>query len=141
MKTIVVYDTNILISGLFWKGAPKRTLTLAREEHVTGITSKPLLAELSDVLTRSKSPFRLASQELERVLKELDYLHIVVPTRTITICRDRKDNQVLEAAAAGQANYIVTGDPDLLVLEQFEETKIVNAALLLELVEQENRAE
>jgi len=55
----------------------------------------------------------------------LTYVHLVVPTRHVTVCRDPDDNLVLACALAGQAEYIVTGDPDLLTLEKFEGIKIV----------------
>ena len=55
----------------------------------------------------------------------------VAPGRTIAICRDPKDDKYLELAAAGQADVIVTGDDDLLVLDPFEGIPIVGPAQFL----------
>jgi predicted nucleic acid-binding protein len=59
----------------------------------------------------------------------------VVPDRRITICRDPKDNQVLEVAVAGQADIIVSGDEDLLVLSPFEGRAVVSPAAFLALLD------
>jgi putative PIN family toxin of toxin-antitoxin system len=110
-----LYDTNVLISGIFWAGLPKKAWQLARERRVDLVTSEQLLTELQDVLTRSDKPFRLSPSEVDRVVAEIRrYTRVVTPTRRIAACRDPKDNAVLEAALAGQVSYLVTGDPDLL---------------------------
>jgi putative PIN family toxin of toxin-antitoxin system len=78
-------------------------------------------------LTRPDKSFRLSSTEATRVVNDvLTYSRMVMPTREIGICRDNKDNLVLACAAAGRADYIVTGDPDLLTLKNFEEISILN---------------
>lgn len=61
---------------------------------------------------------------------------LVIPQRRIEVCRDRSDNMVLEAAVAGQADYIVTGDEDLLVLRLFEGIRIVEPAEFLRALEE-----
>ena len=53
------------------------------------------------------------------------------PTREITVSRDPDDNRILEAAVAGAADYIVTGDQDLLVLGEFEGIAIVTPTRFL----------
>jgi uncharacterized protein len=132
MNVVAVFDTNILISGVFWSGPSMRALLLARQGHVSVIASRVLLFELRDVLTRDTKPFRLSNQEADRVLAELvKFITIVEPKRTIKVCRDANDNHVLEVAASGGAQYIVTGDPDLLVLRRFEDIQIMNVATFL----------
>ena len=49
-------------------------------------------------------------------------------TETLSVCRDPKDNPVLEAATAGDADLIVTGDEDLLVLNPFRGIQILKPA-------------
>lgn len=66
--TSAVYDTNILISGLFWRGVPRRVIHLARNGAVQAITCQALLDELKDVLIRPNKPFQLSEQEVDRVL-------------------------------------------------------------------------
>jgi predicted nucleic acid-binding protein len=55
----------------------------------------------------------------------------VIPTRTITICRDPKDNKFIEAALEGNADWIVTGDAELLDLESFENISMLRPAEFL----------
>lgn len=120
-----VYDTNVLISGIFWRGAPRQLIHLARARQVHVITCQVLLDELETVLTRPDKPFGLSREEADRVANDvLAYANLVVPAREVNVCRDPTDNVVLACALAGQAKYIVTGDPDLLVLEEFEGIKI-----------------
>lgn len=59
----IVLDTNKVISGLLWKGAPRQVLDLARSGSITLFTSPELLAELADVLGRKKFSARLALAE------------------------------------------------------------------------------
>ena len=118
MNLSAVLDTNIIISGIFWSGTPRRVFVFARAGEIIGVTSRVLLFELRDVLTRQTGSFRLAPEEADRINNSLiTYLQIVEPTRTIRICRDKNDNHVLEVASAGRADYIVSNDPDLQALE------------------------
>jgi hypothetical protein len=55
----IVLDTNIIISALFWKGAPRLILDLARSGTLTLFTSSDLLNELTNVLSRKKFAIRL----------------------------------------------------------------------------------
>ncbi len=59
----VVLDTNTVISGLFWKGAPRQILDLARSGYISLFTSPELLAELEDVLARKKFAARLSAAQ------------------------------------------------------------------------------
>jgi len=124
--TVALYDTNVLISGIFWRGSPRQVIHLARQGQVQVVTCQALLDELRGVLVREDKPFHLSEEEANRVINDVvTYVHLVEPTRQITVCHDPDDNLVLACALAGQAEYIVTGDPDLLTLEEFEGMKIV----------------
>ena len=65
----------------------------------------------------------------------------MVPERRVETCRDPADNMVLEAAVAGDADYIVTGDEDLLMLRSFEDIPIVGPAEFLRILEKAQRSE
>ena len=60
----VVLDTNTVISGLFWKGAPRQVLDLARSGSVTLFTSPELLAELANVIGRKKFAQRMVQAQV-----------------------------------------------------------------------------
>jgi len=134
----VVIDTNILISATFWAGKPKQLLNAVRRGEVSFLTSEILLEELEEVLTAEDKPFKLKKEEAGRVVDHLRKLAEVVSIESaVSVCRDDKDNCVLECARDGEANYVVTGDSDLLDLEPFEGVKIVKVADFLEVIQKE----
>ena len=95
-----------------------------------------MLDELRSVLTRSGKSFEMSPQAATTVVNQwLSYVTLVTATRIIEACRDPKDNMVLATAVEGQVEYIVTGDPDLLVMGEFEGIRIVNAKQFLEVVD------
>jgi putative PIN family toxin of toxin-antitoxin system len=100
--------------------------------------SDPILAELVDVLNRPRvrDKYGLSPEDIE-TLVALILLRgeAVVPTKRITICRDPKDNMFLEAASAGSADVIVSGDDDLLSLETFEGIPITTPSEFLVSIE------
>ena len=134
---IALYNTNIFISGTFWRGLPRRALHLAMRGKVEVVTCESLLDELRDVLTRPDKPFCLSAKEADKVINKVrGYVRMVMPTRKVDVCRDPDDNLVIECALAGGAQYIVTGDPDLKVLRRFEEIEIVDVQTFVSLVEE-----
>lgn len=134
---IALYDTNIFISGTFWRGLPRRAIHLAKRGKVEAVTCESLLDELRDVLTRLDKPFRLSAKEAGKVINNVrSYVRLVTPTRKIDVCRDPSDNLIIECALAGGAQYIVTGDPDLKVLRCFEKIEIVDVRTFVSLVEE-----
>ncbi|MBI5465548.1 putative toxin-antitoxin system toxin component, PIN family, partial [Candidatus Gottesmanbacteria bacterium] len=59
---------------------------------------------------------------------------LVHPKSKVEICRHSKDNLLLEACLEGNADYLVTGDKDLLVLKTFKTTRILAPAQFLKLI-------
>jgi putative PIN family toxin of toxin-antitoxin system len=127
----IVADTNTALSGLFWRGPPRRLVDLARERAVTLWTSTPLLAELVEVIGRAKFTARIRDAELTAANLLQDYARLVeivepVPLRA-PVGRDADDDLVLATAVAARAALIVSGDRDLLVLGTFEGIPILDA--------------
>ena len=123
----VVIDTNVLISAIFWTGAPKRLLNKARRREMVFITSQTLLGELEEILLREDKPFRLSPEEAKRILKEIKKIGEVIPTHTrVQACEHEPDNRVLECAVDGTAQFIITGDKHFLRLKSFRNIKIVS---------------
>lgn len=127
----LVLDTNIVLSGVFWKGAPHHLLARVKAGDATWIGSPVLFEELADVIGRPKFAAILARSGLlgEAILHELENLaEIVIPVPLpFPVCRDPDDDLVLATALAGQADLIVSGDADLLDLGVFESIPIVDA--------------
>jgi len=125
----VVIDTNVLISATFWGGKPKQLLNAVRRREVIFLVSEKLLEELEEVLTAEDKPFNLEKESAQRILGHLrEIAKPILIKSTVSICRDEDDNRVLECALDGMADYIVTGDKDLLDLVSFEGIKIVKVA-------------
>jgi len=110
-----VIDTNVLISALFWGGAPRRVVDLAANGRFQAITSPDMLAELEDVLA---GDFAVPQERLDSVLRDiLSYAEVVVAEAEVDVeVRDAADVKVIACALAGRADCIVTGDMDLLDL-------------------------
>lgn len=126
----VVLDVNILVSAIGWEGPPSRILRACRQGRLDLVLSQALLDELARVLAYPKLARLAAHPDLPVILAWLYRPeHLVVPTRAIeVIADDPPDNRVLEAAVAGRAQAIVSGDDDLLRLGGFEGIPIVTAA-------------
>jgi uncharacterized protein len=90
--------------------------------------SLELLEELSNVLGREKFDRFVASEERDEFLEAfVEQAMLVEIVERIQVCRDPKDDKILELALNGQAEYIVSGDKDLLVLNPFRNVKIIVA--------------
>ena len=88
-----------------------------------------MLKEISEVLRRPKFKNIFTNKRIKELFALLDsYATVVSPRDRVTICRDRKDNFLLEIAQEGKADYLVTGDDDLLVLDSFHSTRIIKPA-------------
>jgi putative PIN family toxin of toxin-antitoxin system len=119
-----VLDTNVIVSGLGWSGAPAAILDAVSDDRLVLVTSAPLLAELRRVLEypRLAKVIQGGAQLADLVAASGV---VVVPSRVLTIVRDDDDNRVLEAAIEGAADYIVSGDADLLDLGSFQGIPII----------------
>lgn len=112
-----VIDTNVWISALLNPhGAPARVMEAFRAGRFTVVLSQPLLNELRQVLMRPRLRQRFGySAEMVRDLEQLLIARAiwVLVEGHMEMCRDPRDNMVLETALRGQANYLVTRDDDL----------------------------
>ena len=131
MQPIAVYDTNILLSGLGWKGTPYRCIELARQGKVEGLTCSEILNELMEKLT-TKLKFS-QPKVTETVTDLLGFLRLVEITNTLKVVEtDVDDDKIIECAVVGSATHIVTGDRrHLLPLRSYHGILIVTAANFL----------
>lgn len=121
---------DVLVSAIGWEGPPSRILRACRRGRLDLVLSPALLDELVRVLAYPKLARLAAHPDLPNILAWLHRPeHLVVPTRAIdAVAEDPPDNRVLEAAVAGRAEAIVSGDDHLLRLGGFEGIPIVTAA-------------
>lgn len=123
----VVYDSNIYISGIFWRGVPRRVLELARQGKVRVSISLPILSEISRTLLGRK--FGLSEAEVDRILRDiLSYTERCTPREKLDVVKaDPDDNKVLECAVESRAGYVVTNDHHLTDLREYRGIKMMRA--------------
>lgn len=131
----VVPDTNVVVSGLLWRGAPRRVLDAARDGIIELYTSLDLLEELEDVLSRDKFAKRLEATgvTVRDLINGYSALATVIESNKIepVILQDPDDDVVLACALTANCEIIVSGDDDLLGLKQYKEIRILTAVELL----------
>jgi uncharacterized protein len=128
----VVIDTNTVISGFLWGSYPRQIIDLVRTQEITVYTSSFLLQELSEVLSRPKF-----SQRIQTVIEETteslvnNYRNLVKIVENYQVekivINDPDDDQVLACAISANADYIISGDQDLLTLKLYQNIPIVTA--------------
>ena len=130
-----VADTNVVVSGLLWRGSPRRILDAARAGNIDLFTTAVLLAELEDVLGRKKLAERLASAGVvsrDLVLGYAALASVIKPAEIEpVILGDPDDDAVLACAVAADSDVIVSGDRHLLDLKRYRDIPIVTAAALV----------
>lgn len=126
----IVLDTNVFISGIFWKGPPRRILDLWASHKVEIIITKSILAEYARVLKRF-DPGGTVARRWETF--SVENSQIVEEKVHLKLCRDPDDDKFLSCALLGNTDYLVSGDDDLLSLKTIGASKIVTAKEFLKL--------
>jgi uncharacterized protein len=127
MPITVVFDTNILFSATGWRGHPFKCVELARSGKIQTVSCAHIVDELTEKLV-AKLHFS-PEQTAETLADYLSFFRLVTIRGELNaVSRDPEDNAVLECALAVQARFIVTGDLDLLSLENFWGIEILRAA-------------
>jgi uncharacterized protein len=128
----VVIDTNTVISGLLWGSYPRQIIDLVRTQEITVYTSSFLLQELSEVLSRPKF-YQRRQTVLEETPESLvnNYRNLVkivdIYYGEKIVLNDPDEDQVLACAISANADYIISGDRDLLTLKLYQNIPIVTA--------------
>lgn len=130
-----VLDTNIFISGIFWKGASNKAITNWKEGKFILVTSLEAVSEIIKVLKyfKIKLPDEMIREWIDLIVKNSI---IVEPKEKIAIVKDDpKDNIFIEIAVAGNVDYIVSQDSHLLRLKEFRGIKIITPEEFNELLD------
>lgn len=127
MRAII--DTNIMIRAVIRPMGTVGPIALhMRKGDYQIVYSEPIIDELKAklALPRLQTKYSLDPKRVQDFIAEIQVSCMLVhPTEKIDVCRDVKDNMILEAAVAGKADCIVTSDQDLLVLHPFRSIKII----------------
>ena len=120
-----VMDTSTLISALGWEGKPQQIFNYCLDKKWTPVISPEILEEIREVLFREKFNFIDADKKNEFILLLSQLAEVVYPMHKLNICRDKEDNKFIELAVTAKADYIVSGDCDLLELKMYSGIKII----------------
>lgn len=136
-----VIDTNVLISASFRKISPlpNRIYQALKSQQFILVTSLEIMKEVEDVVNRDYIIARSHTTENDRKV----FIETLVDISMFTfgktslrnISRDLKDDKFLVCVHESRADYIVTGDKDLLVLREYGTTKIINPRAFVEILE------
>jgi len=126
----VVLDTNVLVSGTFWRGDSAEIIDKISSKELELIISKEIIEEYEEVIVRDEIMDKIENKSLilnESVRKIINSSTIVEPSQRFEAVKDDpKDNKILECAVEGEADYIISQDNHLLSLKEFMGVKIIN---------------
>lgn len=137
MPLRAVFDTNIWISGLMWRGAPYRCLLLARTGLVQLTYCPAMVTELAEKL---RHKFRYSEHEIRAVLYEFRRIAnpIEITGQLKVVTADPDDDKFIECAMAAGIETIVSEDRHLLELILYANIRILNSSAFLAEVEHTN---
>jgi len=121
----IILDTNLWISFLITKNLSEID-ELIQVRKIQLLFSNELIEEFLTVAKRPKFSRYFTNEDLKEILRLFDYYGKLIKVKTnISESRDKKDNFLLSLAVDGKADFLVTGDSDLLILNKIRKTKIV----------------
>lgn len=134
-----VLDTNVAVSALLWGGPPERLIEAAGEGRLELFTSDELLAEFAGILGRTPFAAKLSEKGVsgaELLARYAQFAQVIESAKIApVIVRDPTDDAVLACALGAGADFVVSGDSDLLNLKYFHRIPILDPVAALELVE------
>ncbi|MBQ3418879.1 MAG: putative toxin-antitoxin system toxin component, PIN family [Erysipelotrichaceae bacterium] len=123
----IVIDTNVVISGIFFNGFPRRIIEAVVDDKLEAFTSEDIILEYQEIV----------SEMIDRKQGKLDHnildffiskLHFVDKKSNVKISRDQDDNKFINCALDSKSLFVVSGDNDLLVIKKYEDIEIITAA-------------
>ncbi len=121
----VIVDTNIWISFLIGKNL-KGLQEYIDSQAIIIVTCKEQIQELAEVFKKPKIKKYFTAEQIENFFELLDESSVRVDLKTKTdLCRDLKDNYLISLAIDSNADFLITGDNDLIVLNKVENTRMI----------------
>jgi putative PIN family toxin of toxin-antitoxin system len=130
-KPRVVIDTNVIVSGLAFKGQPREVLDLAWKGEIEVYISPFILRELTGTL---KKDFGWSNEQIKDTIQRIKAkTNSIRPKIKVSVVKEKEDdNRILECAIEGNAQYLISGDKKhLLLLKQYQGIKILSPARFL----------
>jgi hypothetical protein len=128
-KIKVVVDTNVIISGLNYKGNERRILNLIQGREIAAYVSPFILEEPEKVL---REKFHWEKGRIQKAIQELQLI-LIEPKRRLPVIKEKdSDNRILECAIEAEVHYLISGDEHhILPLQEFQGIKILSPAEFL----------
>ncbi len=121
----IVLDTNIFIYFLISNSFHKLDKKL-KNNDIKLLFSEELLSEFLQVVSRPKFKKYFSDKDITNLLNDLhNYADLIEVYSQVNVCRDKKDNFLLALCVDGKADFLITGDQDLLDLKKFKKTSII----------------
>lgn len=134
MLTVVI-DSNVWVSALLVPGNPRLLINRFENGSFTIIYPRGLIDELQAVLLKPRLATRIRSNDLENLLQLIEQSGFLIEPESIpSVSRDPKDDIFLACAVASHADFLVTGDKDLLCIGEYHGTRIVTPKEFLEIL-------
>ncbi len=127
----MVLDTNVIVSAMLWNGRPAELLQMAIEGLIALYASKDLLNEVQSTLQKNKlrpAIARTGRLPVDLVSDYCELVRVVRPSSLAGVSRDPDDDRIIACAVVARAQYIVTGDDDLLVMKNYGDVRIVRVS-------------
>ena len=134
----LVLDSIIFISAFYWGGKPQKIL----DRVVLGLDelyiTNAIFDEIAEVMLRPN--FKTPPQIIDAYIKAIEKTgkKIFMSGEITGICRDKDDDAIIECGILSSADYLITGDNDLLVLEKYQGMKILSANEYLHIIHEES---
>lgn len=132
-KIRIILDTNWYISATINKKSRRTFYELLTNQSLIILFSSEILKEYNQVAARNKFRKIINAQQVARFMNlTISKVKNIELKSNLVGSRDKKDNFLLSLAVDGNADYLMTGDLDLLVLEKINSTQIVTLTAFLQ---------
>ena len=120
-----LFDTNVLLAAFLTEGVCEKLLTRARKRHFDLITCPFILREFERILVKKFSATKQEKETALALIAEAARDSVDPSEIPAGACRDKDDDNVLACAVEAEAEYLVTGDKDLLDMKKYKGINIV----------------
>lgn len=133
----VVIDTNVVLSGTYWKGDSRKVLQLVEEDKIICIASLEIVKEYKRILEHPDILEKIDELQVTQrasTIKLVQKMVIIEPKIKIKLSKDLNDNKFIEAAVEGRAQYIISNDHDLIDIIEYSRIKLLTAKEFIEII-------
>lgn len=123
----IVVDTNIVASALFFGGKPLDLIELILAKKVEATATPKIIEEYFNTIEYLLNKYKGKNLNVP-LLTIVQSMPLIADLNSIKVCRDPDDDKFISCAVASESSFIVSGDKDLLVLEKYNEIKIISVA-------------